>query len=191
MRRSLFWAPWTDSGLEHLQLLVGTEGVQADGVVLLVSESVQFRLHYQVQCDPRWRVRKVLIRLMDGEQRDIELTADGEGHWHDAHGTPLEALRGCVDVDISATPFTNTLPIRRLGLRPGESATLDMVYVIVPDLRSQAVQQRYTCLEVHAGGGTYTYEGLGTQFTANLPVDADGLVVDYPGIFRRLWPRSE
>jgi hypothetical protein len=189
MRRSLFWKPWTDSGLEHLQLLVETKGVQADGVVLLVSESVQFRLHYQVQCDPRWRVRKVLIRVMDGEQRDIALTADGEGHWHDAHGTPLEALRGCVDVDISATPFTNTLPIRRLGLQPGESITLDMVYVTVPDLRIQAVQQRYTCLEVHDGDGAYKYEGLGTQFTANLPVDADGLVVDYPGVFRRLWPR--
>ena len=40
-----------------------------------------------------------------------------------------------IDVDISATPFTNTLPIRRLGLQPGEFAELDVAFVDAPAMR--------------------------------------------------------
>ena len=55
-------------------------------------------------------------------------------------------------------------------------------------MRLDVSRQRYTCLERDADGGLYRYEDRGTfrGFTADLPVDADGLVLDYPGIFRRL-----
>jgi hypothetical protein len=33
----------------------------------------------------------------------------------------------------------------------------------------------------------YRYESVGTDFRADLGVDGDGLVVDYPGLARRLW----
>ena len=42
-------------------------------------------------------------------------------------------------------------------------------------------QQRYTNL----GGGRYRFESLDDDFTADLTVDEAGLVVDYPGLFRR------
>jgi len=48
------------------------------------------------------------------------------------------------------------------------------------------VMQRYTCLERGDDGSLYRYEGLGTGFVTNLPVDPDGLVLDYPDIFRRV-----
>jgi hypothetical protein len=91
-------------------------------------------------------------------------------------------------VDLSATPFTNTLPIRRLSLREGESSEIGVVYVDVPVMRLDVSRQRYTCLERDADGGLYRYEDRGSfrGFAADLPVDADGLVLDYPGIFRRL-----
>jgi hypothetical protein len=96
-------------------------------------------------------------------------------------------LDGCIDVDISSTPFTNTLPIRRLGLEPGESEELAVTYILVPELLVGAERQRYDCLEAQAEGGLYRFEALPSGFTAELPVDADGLVIDYPGLFRRVW----
>jgi hypothetical protein len=44
------------------------------------------------------------------------------------------------------------------------------------------------CLERGPGGGLYRYEvrGIFQGFTADLPVDENGLVLDYPGIFRRM-----
>ncbi len=98
-------------------------------------------------------------------------------------------LNRCLDVDISATPFTNTLPIRRLALQPGSSVILSMAYIAIPQMDIEATQQRYTCLEVTSFGGRYLYESLAdgvSRFTAELPVDSDGLVLDYPGLFRRV-----
>jgi hypothetical protein len=96
----------------------------------------------------------------------------------------LPSLDGCLDVDLSATPFTNTLPIRRLNWQPGQSVELRMVYVDVPSLHLSVYPQRYTCLDA---SGRFRFEALRSDFTADLTVDLDGLVVDYPGLFRRVW----
>jgi uncharacterized protein len=119
----------------------------------------------------------------DLERPVIELLADGEGRWKRRGGEPVPELDGCIDVDISATPFTNTLPIRRLGLHPGESADVDVAYVRLPEPLVGAESQLYGCLEARADGGIYRLEALPSGFTAELPVEAEGLVIDYPGLF--------
>src|SRR6266851_3870292 len=46
-------------------------------------------------------------------------------------------------------------------------------------------------VDITADGGRYRYESLKqgvSGFTAELPVDRDGLVGDYPEVFRRVWP---
>ena len=57
-------------------------------------------------------------------------------------------------------------------------------------MRVEPTRQRYTCLERGEYDGRYRYEdeGLFQGFTADLSVDADGLVLDYPGLFRRIRP---
>jgi hypothetical protein len=134
-------------------------------------------------------VREVRIELLGGDLRQVELRADGKGYWTKAAGDTLPSLQGCYDVDISATPFTNTLPIRRLGLRPSQAAELKVVYIPVPELEYGTAEQRYTCLQLSRRVGCYRYGGVFRRFTAELLVDSDGLVVDYPETFRRIWPR--
>jgi hypothetical protein len=176
------WAPWDGRGLEHLRLRIGEEGIEADGVVI-GEEGTIFRARYVIRCDPGWRTREMILDPLDGRD-SLHLRSDGKGNWSDASGRNIPELEGCSDVDLSATPFTNTLPIRRLDLREEESSEIVAVYVDVPGMRLDASRQRYTCLE----RGLYRYEdeGLFHGFTADLPVDADGLVLDYPGIFRRI-----
>jgi len=186
----VMWAPWTGAGLEHLALACDEEGVRADGVVIGVEGGFRFRVRYEVRCDAGWRVREASVVLLASAGASVRLFTDGEGHWTMPGGEPVPALDGCTDADISATPFTNTLPIRRLGLEPGEYANLEVAYVDVPGMRVELSRQRYTCLERGEHGGLYRYEdeGLFHGFTADLPVDADGLVLDYPGLFRRVRP---
>jgi uncharacterized protein len=64
-----------------------------------------------------------------------------------------------------------------------------VVYVDVPALRVTADPQRYTCLTRGPDGGRSRFESLGSGFTAGLALDADGLVTDYPTLFRRVWSR--
>ena len=189
MERQAMWSPWEGLGLEHLHLLQEQEEIVADGLILGVQDQVPFRVRYEIRCDLQWRVRAIQLSPLDGSSRWLHFLADGAGNWRTESGKALPMLKGCLDVDISATPFTNTLPIRRLALQPGSSAILSMVYFRVPQMQVEAVQQRYTCLEVTASGGRYRYESLvdgASIFTAELPVDQDELVLDYPGLFRRV-----
>lgn len=188
--RDLYWAPWDEPGLEHLHLKVTGDGAEALGLILRKRGEQHFRCRYELQTDPEWRVRQLTFAVMpsDGKKPTrLELESDGQGTWR-ANGEPRPDLAGCLDLDIQVTPFTNTLPIRRLGLEKDESAEIRAAYLWVPELKVEPDAQRYTRLETGDGGGRYRYEAVGDDFTADLPVDGDGLVLDYPALFRRVWP---
>ena len=186
--REVMWVRCDAPGVDHVRLVDDDGSVRADGLIVGVADDASFRVRHEIRCDSQWRVREVSLAVLGSERPDLRLLADGEGHWT-ADGAAVSALDGCVDVDLSWTAFTNTLPIRRLGWRPGQVAELLVAYIDVPELRLSAARQRYTCLEIGPEGGRYRYESVGSDFTAELPVDADGLVVDYPGLFRRVWSR--
>ena len=135
-------------------------------------------LQYQLRLDTHWRVREAILQLHDGDR--LVLEADGAGHWQ-RNGKACPALEGCIDVDIAATPLTNTLPIRRLGLAHGACIDLDVVMVAVPSLQVTCVRQRYLRHDAYH----YQYRGLDTGTVAELRVDEYGMVACYPGLFTR------
>ena len=186
-RRDVVWEAAMWPGIEHLRLTVTVAGVDADGLIVMARDA-PLRLRYEIRCDASWACRELRVASLLEPIRPLELRGDGRGRWIRANGEHVSSLDGCLDVDIAATPFTNTLPIRRLGLAPGRSADITVVYVDVPDLSLRAARQRYTCLEQADRGGRWRYENPVSGFTAELAVDSDGLVLDYPDIWRRVWP---
>ena len=183
-----FWRPWTDPGLEHLRITYADESTVAEGTIVRVFGSVGYHATYRVTADAAWKFRGVNLIVSTDHDRHLSMTTDGEGHWQDELGNELSHLEGCFEIDISATPFTNTLAISRLQLRVGESADLSVVYIRLPELTVEAVSQRYTALERGKERSTYRYDGLFRKFTADLPVDRNLLVLDYPETFRRVYP---
>ncbi|WP_299257774.1 putative glycolipid-binding domain-containing protein [uncultured Kushneria sp.] len=182
VQREVVWTGWDHQGSEHLQLRIEGDGVRVESRIEGGHDDAFRQLSYQLWLDPEWRVRRMAARLDDGRER--RLVTDGAGHWWcDEHGL-LSSLTGCLDIDIAATPFTNTLPIRRLGLSSGESASLTVALLSIPSLALNAVRQRYTRLSSRG----WRYEGLDSGFTAQLDVDDQGLVLDYPETFRRRRP---
>lgn len=90
-------------------------------------------------------------------------------------------LAAAREVDISATPLTNTLPIRRLRLAVGDAADIITAYISVPELAVSPHPQRYTRI----GPREYLYESRDSDFRRVVTVDDDGIVLDYPGLFAR------
>ncbi len=181
--RIVMWAATAWPGVEHLEIRETADGVAIDGLVVAHVDGEPVRLHYSIRCDADWVTRRLEVRrLRDGPGLLFE--SDGMGGWTDGSGAELPELAGCIDVDITVTPFTNTLPIRRLGWRAGQARDLLMVYVLVPEMTIQPARQRYTCLERGADGSVFRYES-GT-FRRDLRIDPDGLVMDYPGFWRRI-----
>ena len=92
----------------------------------------------------------------------------------------LKKFSGCSDVDISLSAFTNTLPIRRLDFRDNSRQTIKVVYIDLPSGKLKPLRQWYTQLT----NRSYRYEDE-NGYSNVISVDNNGLVVDYPGLFRR------
>jgi uncharacterized protein len=189
MKTEVIWDQLIDRGLEHLILNQDAQ-IEARGLVVGMLKDAAYRVQYQIVCDLGWNVKRVRVGdLLNNEE--ISFFKGQESDWVDERGQVIQSLRGCTEVDIMVTPFTNTLPIRRLNLAQGESQEMAVVYIAVPDLDMSRVEQRYTCLSKDKNGGVYRYENLKSGFTSDLRVDAEGLVVDYPGIFKLVWKKAE
>lgn len=182
--KTVRWSQEDGTGLEHLVLNADTDGALIESVVTGEDGDDAFGLIYRIECDARWHVTRFAARLTSGETLDLrrEISESAANTWIDANGQHLDTLDGCIDMDLTATPFTNTLPIHRLRLEEGERHVI-RVYVHAPTLAVSVAEQAYTCIEPNR---RYRYEGLDTGFTAELTVDDNCIVQDYPGIFRRI-----
>jgi len=191
--RHVMWTDLGGPGLEHLKLTQDELGYLADGMYVGRNQETEpYRLHYEIRLDATWQMTALWLRVLDGPEGsgELALTVDGKSNWRNGEGESIPALEGCHEVDIFATPFTNTLPIRRLGLAAGESAEISVAYIDAPTMEPRPVRQRYQCIRPFGTEpGIYRYEPLFRAGSAvEIAVDSDGLVIDYPNSFRRIWP---
>jgi hypothetical protein len=119
----------------------------------------------------------------------LELTRTGDG-WS-VNGEPRPDLAEALDCDLGACPLTNTMPVLRHRLldSPGDLELL-MAFIEVPALRVVPSRQRYTHVRSLADdGAVITYRS--GSFRSDLTFDADGFVVDYPQLGRRIVPAAK
>ena len=185
MHRDIVWE-WIDrAGLEHLSLDIADDAITAESLVVVALGGDVVKLRYCICCDGGWGVREVSLSIDGtGEQHSVRLVRNDIGDWL-VDGVTRPDLAGCDDIDIKTSPFTNTLPIRRLALSLGEAMPLRVAYIDVPTLRIEAFDQEYTRLDPAVPARRFRYRSVASGFVAALEVDADGVVTDYPGLWRR------
>jgi len=169
---------WRGLEVESLERLHIDEGSTIRIQSLI--DSARGRFSYEIVCDRDWTFRTLRLEAATGE-RAVELESDGKGRWI-VDGGLRSDLEECIDIDLSATPFTNSLPIRRLDLAIDDEADLVMAYVDFEELTVLPDAQRYTRLDEDL----YRYESLDSDFTRDITVDFAGFVVEYPGLFERV-----
>ncbi|MCC3265557.1 putative glycolipid-binding domain-containing protein [Arthrobacter gengyunqii] len=153
-----------------------------------------------------WVTTRFCIRVDGpGWSRSLELTRSCEGKWtaetqvSGNSGLPAPgiedaaALDNAQDVDLALCPLTNTMPILRLDLlnasAPADDTRLTVAWVEMPSLRvlpSKQVYSQVSAYDEDRGYGVVLYSSTTRGFTAELTVDADGAVIDYPGLASRL-----
>jgi len=149
------------------------------------SEGVPSKIAYQVVCGESWSTRIAIVKIRRGRMRARQsLWAGQDGTWFSHGGVERPDLVGCTDVDLEASPSTNTLPIRRLRLDVDEAREVRAAWVRFPELTVEPLRQRYTRI----GEDRYRYESLDSGFSADIDVDDAGLVVHYPGGWTRVPP---
>ena len=136
---------------------------------------------YSVACDPIWRTHRVQVeRVIGAESSGLTLESTEQGEWKSS-GKLIPSVSGCIDIDLSVSPITNTLPIRRLNLAIGESAAVSAAWVRFPDLNVEMLSQTYGRIS----NNRYQYQSS-TGFRTEIEVDDLGLVVNYPPAWERV-----
>lgn len=161
--------------------------IKANGRIVAAATAANpaFGAFYEVQTDETGATKRFGLTVTLAErERQLAISRDEENMWlvTDHQGERRAAYNGALDVDVVFSPFFNALPIRRLALHErADTTVLPIVYVNVPEM------------SVSAATVSYTSEGRLDGIKLRSPVadttvrvDADGFIVDYPGLAERI-----
>jgi uncharacterized protein len=191
----LTWRSEDGHGLEGVRMLPGHGGFRALGRMVRVDPGGDFTASYRLVVGEEGKLERLSVTCATAErERHLTINRTDDGIWLLDTGAGSGAVRddcaGALDVDLAFSPMFNSIPIRRLGLhREAGEHELPVVFVSLPDLEVRVVDQTYRTRSVLAeatGHAEVTFES--GDFTADIAVDADGVVTDYPGVARRLAP---
>lgn len=178
----LFWRRTDVAGLERLELDLSPDGVLANSTVIC-AEDGGFRLDHHWRLTADWRAISLEVeRWGPAGYARLELQRT-DGGWM-VDGRPRPDLDGAEEPDLSATPFCNTLPIRRTPTAAGARLALDTCFVDGAAMTVARSSQRYERLGPRRL--RYVDLGLSAGFEADLAVDGQGLVLLYQGLFERV-----
>ncbi|HXA87328.1 MAG TPA: putative glycolipid-binding domain-containing protein [Mycobacterium sp.] len=183
----LTWRAQDVSRMESVRVQLSGKRIRANGRIVAAATATNpaFGAFYEVQTDESGVTKRFGLTVTLAErERQLAIARDEENMWlvTDHQGERRAGYDGALDVDVVFSPFFNALPIRRLGLHQrADSITLPMVYVNVPEM------------SVTAAAVSYTSEGRLDGIKLRSPVadtivrvDADGFIVDYPGLAERI-----
>ena len=167
--------------------IIFKDNIEVNGQITGQGLGKFLNINYRLEINNKWEIQAVEIIFQSDSSFNISLHKNKSKQWINEKGDVNSQLNNCTDIDITLTPFTNSLPINRLNLAVGVSKEIEVVYFDLPTNNFKPSKQRYTNL----GNGVYKYESLESGFTANLQVDSDGLVLNYPGIWHRVFSEQE
>ena len=115
---------WTSAALHSAEYFTFSEhdgGYHLRGTINLLLENQPTQIVYHIDCDLNWITRRVdiLQRQSDRDTR-LVLTVDSSLNWY-RKGVSLPWAARLTDIDLSITPSTNMLPLRKYSLQIGQS----------------------------------------------------------------------
>lgn len=182
MKRQIVWKALHYLMMEYCNVEITDTDIRIDGTIVGYGEDTPFSVTYDIITDRLWQVTSLEMAVeKSGETSWISLQREPGEHWtQSGHARP--EWEDCIDIDISLTPLTNTLPIRRLSQELNERQQIEVLYINIFKGEIKPVKQWYTRLAENK----YLFEGVAKDFKAEIIVDDEGLVKDYEGLFIRL-----
>jgi hypothetical protein len=168
--------------LENCRIRQTPSGFLIESVINGVVEDQPTYCAYKIRTDKNWNTLEFLIYTWLGwEEHSITMKKNLSGIW-ERNGREANSFSECTDIDITLTPFTNTLPIKRMSFEIGETKTITVIYIDIAKQTIEPAMQIYTRLSQNV----YRFETASGDFSAEITVDEDGFVTDYPTLFNRL-----
>ena len=181
MQTNILWTGREYHSLENCLINESKSGTEISSTIIGHYEDKIYKVEYHIITNNHWETTFFkIVSQHSNQQLTISYESDGKGNWTNA-GNPLGLFNSCIDIDIRLTPFTNTLPIRRLQLQPGDTREIQVLYFDLLEGQMMPVRQQYTCVSATE----YHYQNIPNDFEATIQVDKSGFMVDYPTLFVR------
>jgi hypothetical protein len=188
----LTWQRVVSPSLESVRLLFSEGRLRASGRIIAAANQATgveaFSASFSASVERAEDAARLLLRTTTAdEERQVSLSRTEDGVWlvDHGHGAHRNAFEGAVDLDVSGAVTFNALPVRRLGLhREAGECELPVVCVALPDLSVSLVRQTYRTVSVEPSGAVIHYSD--PDIEADIAVDVNGIVVDFPGRARRI-----
>ncbi|WP_082811406.1 putative glycolipid-binding domain-containing protein [Mycobacterium simiae] len=183
----LTWRAPDISRMESVRVQVSGKRIKATGRIVAAATDTNpaFGAFYELQTDDSGATKRFGLTITLAErERQLAIARDEENMWMitDHQGERREGYQGALDVDVVFSPFFNALPIRRLGLHEhADTTTLPMVYVNVPEMSVTPATVSYA-----SEGGLDGIKLRSPVADTTVSVDADGFILDYPGLAERI-----
>ncbi|MFD1910597.1 putative glycolipid-binding domain-containing protein [Halodurantibacterium flavum] len=179
--RTIFWRRLDTDGLERLLVTEDDHGIFVKGTIL-TTENGGCRLDHDWRLDSNWATLRAAVSR-EGADGQKTLRLDRAGASWTVNGQTRPDLDGASDVDLSLTPFCNTLALRRLMGTGGDRIMLDIAYIDGATLSVARSRQAYD--RINNRCFRYRDLGLAMGFEALIDVDDRGFVTRYEGLFER------
>jgi len=173
------WDRLDEKTIEYCRVTYA-ELISVNSDITGIVDDSPFHVNYNLIINNDWQIYSFSIKAWTGKEINIFLkrinSFDEKSFvWSDEAGNLYPDFNECLDIDISLTPLTNTLPIRRLSPGKNQPAIIDVLYVEMPSGNLKHVKQRYTNL----GKNTYLYESLDSDFKSEININENGFVTQY------------
>lgn len=188
MQQTLVWKPWHNPGVENLRLNIDEHGINATSHLMQSLRGNSIVASYVINCDPRWRFRRLWLKVDNHGQRSLNLKRDVRGNWL-LNGELRPDLSECQQVMLSDSPFTHTPALQRCALETGQSESLQVAFIDLLTLTVEPRRQRYQRLRDENGGTLYRSESQDRP-SHELMVDEHALLVKASDQFLRMSSRD-
>lgn len=175
--------------MESVRVQLSGKRIRANGTIVAAAAENHpaFNAYYDLYTDESGATKRLGLTVTLAErERQLSLARDEENMWlvSGQRGQSRAGYDGAVDVDVVFSPFFNALPIRRLGLHErAQSVTVPTVYVSLPDMSVNSAAIGYSSAGPGGAEGIKVHSPVADT---TLTVDADGFILDYPGLAVRI-----
>lgn len=179
--KTVIWKGIEYNSLEYFNITKRGDAFVVNSKIIGTHEDKMYSVDYGVRIDARWLVRHFTVAYeLNG--RPTTITGERNADTWKINGREQPEYNGFNFIDITLTPFTNTLPIRNLRLEIGEEREIDVIYMEILENTVRPVRQKYP----RNSENGYRYQNVPNDFEADIRVDTLGLVTLYPTLFDRI-----
>lgn len=181
MQTNLLWKGREYNSLENCLVTTTSSGNEINSTIIGEYKRNVYTLNYHLKTTANWLPFKLNFSShINNDQFNFNLEKRENNIWF-LNNTSTNNFHNCKYVDISVTPFTNTLPINNLQLLSNEEKQIDVIYIDIFQKELKPLKQFYKKLSTEE----YLYQNIPNDFEAIIKIDADGFVIDYPYLFER------